>query len=127
VKKDRYTKEQIRAGKITLAEFIESLKDRNLLPPPYTPSVHPLGYMNADNILAIVVLRRNGGWVGDVVFNDVPSGFPEVTGTADSRPFACEEDALFAALKVAYQVFQRPVPIEDIACMAFQRLGVRLF
>lgn len=125
MKDDRYTTAQIRAGQIALEDFIRDLEDRDMLPPPYTPSGHPLGYMNAGNMLAMVILRRNGGWVGDIVFKNVPKGFPEVTGTPDSKPFANEQDALFAAQSIVYQLLQSPKPVEDVACMAFPELGGR--
>lgn len=125
MKDDRYSDAQIRAGQETLAEFIQFLKDRGDLPPVYTPSSHPFGYMNTSNILALVVLPRNGGWVGDVVFKDVPKGLPEATGTPDSRPFASRQEALDAAQKRVYQLLLRPDPLEDVACAVLPELGGR--
>lgn len=125
MKDDRYSDAQIRAGQEILAQFIQSLKDSGDLPPAYTPSSHPFGYMNASNILALVVLQRNGGWVGDVVFKDVPKGLPEVTGTPESRPFASRQEALCAALARVYQLLLRPDPLEDVACAVLPELGGR--
>lgn len=115
MKNDRYSDAQIRTGQKNLAEFIQSLRNHGIMPPSYTSSTHPLGYMSADNIFALIVLRRNGGWVCDVVFNDVPHGFPDVTGTADSIPFASKQKALFAAQALVFKLLQCPKPVEDVA------------
>lgn len=114
---DRYTDEDVEAGAAFLDEIHSKLGTERKRPFALPPMNHPLGYMRGDNIRAVIVQQRNGGWVADVLFRDVPQGCPESFGTADASPFGTRRAARKAAVKLVQRLLKQPVPAETIAWM----------
>lgn len=114
---DRYTDDDIETGAILLAQIRDKLAAEGLCASVLPPMRHTLGYMRADNIRAVIVQQRNGGWVVDALFQDVPPGCPESYGTADANPFGTRRAACKAAVELVRDLTTRPVPAETVAWM----------
>lgn len=113
---DRYT-DTVEAGALMFEQILVRLAAEGIGPALLEPMQHQLGYMRGDNIRAVIVQQRNGGWVADVLFRDVPQGCPESFGTADASPFGTRRAARKAAVKLVQRLLKQPVPAETIAWM----------
>ena len=60
-------------------------------PPPYA-----LPYGTRDNLLGLHIDAKNGGWVANVTFTNVPAGLPNCVGTPDRAPFDTPREAFLA-------------------------------
>lgn len=114
---DRYTDAKVEAGVTYFGEIRARLTAEGISMPVPPASSHALGYMCGDNIHAVIVQERNGGWVADALFRDVPCGCPESYGTADARPFGTRRAARKAAVALVRDLFTQPIPAEVVAWM----------
>ncbi|MBD3625625.1 MAG: hypothetical protein HUJ24_09655 [Rhodobacteraceae bacterium] len=114
---DRYTDGEIDAGAALLEEIHAKFVANGHKPCDMPPMGHPLGYMRGDNIRAVIVQERDGGWAADILFRDVPNGCPESLGTADASPLGTRRAARKAATKLVHRLLETPVPPEIVAWM----------
>lgn len=96
---DRYNNIQVTEGEAVMRQILRKLAAIGI-----TGVVHatvsagnPRHYLCAENFRALIVIRRNGGWVADVLLHKpLPDGGPDIVGTPDARPFASRRAALRA-------------------------------
>ena len=98
----RYTKAEMIEGKTMLKAALRVIKEHEnagnpLLPDAGLIPLSAAGAMTAPrlrrkNLKAIVVTRRNGGWIADLVLNNAP-GMGDVIGTPDELPYPTKKMA----------------------------------
>lgn len=104
---DCYTKQQVKTGRKLMAQ----VKGGPRRPANPTPAYPPFGYMCAANLDALIVCERAGGWVADVLFKNVPAGYPEVIGTKDAKPMNSYKNALAVGIEIVEGVRRLPPPL----------------
>jgi hypothetical protein len=89
---------------------------------------HP--YLRRGNLAAVDVHEgRRGGWIGDVVFRNLPLGLANVLGTPVDSPCRTREEAVSQAVSIMASVLLAPdveLPAEPMAVIEFWDVSFNL-
>lgn len=96
---DRYSNIQVTEGEAAMRQILQELAAIGI-----TGVVHatvsaddPRHSLCAANFRALIVMRRNGGWVADVLLHkSLPGDGGDIVGTPDASPFSSRRAALRA-------------------------------
>jgi hypothetical protein len=77
---------------------LDALKATKRIPCP-PPQLGLPVHMHRDNILHFLVEEHGGGWVSNIVFENVPEGQPDSIGTPDAHPFSTQQEAFLAGAR----------------------------
>ena len=86
-----------------LALVMAALKAKGRIPCK-KPASFP-AHLNRDNIEAFYLEQKPcGGWVGNVAFENVPAGQPDVIGTPEAYPFKTQDEAFMAGAAIVCEI-----------------------
>ena len=129
----RYTKAEMIEGKTMLKAALRVIKEHEnagnpLLPDAGLIPLSAAGAMTAPrlrrkNLKAIVVTRRNGGWIADLVLNNAP-GMGDVIGTPDElRGIAFGRDGQIGDACVLPRTLKNPEAFSREVLLTVSRLS----
>ena len=118
MKNDRFTQAEMAEGKDTLQSALTAFKKIGLTgQPPFGARLNEIyRHYPPHKFQALVVAKRNGGWVADLVLCPAPKGVPDVLGTPDRLPFPTFEQAFEAGLLLLGTLLiemQMPAPLRS--------------
>ncbi len=96
---DRYNHIQVTEGEAVMRQVLQELAAIGItgVLDATVSADDPRHYLCAANFRALIVMRRNGGWVADVLLHTpLPDGGPDIVGTPDANPFSSRRAALQA-------------------------------
>jgi hypothetical protein len=96
---DRYNHNQVTEGEAVMRQVLQELAATGItgVLDATVAADDPRHYLCAANFRALIVMRRNGGWVADVLLRkSLPDGGPDIVGTPDASPFPTRRAALRA-------------------------------
>ena len=109
---DRFTQIEIAKGEVRLTELLDVFKRKGLTGQlPFGARLDKVVHHVApQNFRALIVTRRDGGWVADLLLHSplpqslVRFGSPDVLGTPDASPHPTYEEACRAGIEMIAQL-----------------------